>query len=47
MQLAWLIPVLSFSIMTGLALDYDIFLVSRIIEYRQRGFDEDSAIAIG
>ena len=46
-QLAWLIPVISFSIMTGLALDYDIFLVSRIVEYRQLGYDEDSAIMLG
>ena len=30
----WLIPIMSFSILVGLALDYDIFLMSRMVEYR-------------
>ena len=33
-QLCWLIPVMAFSIMVGLSLDYDVFLVSRIVEFR-------------
>lgn len=34
----WLIPIMTFSIMVGLALDYDVFLFSRIVEYRDKGF---------
>lgn len=30
-QIAWLIPVMSFSTLTGLALDYDVFIISRIV----------------
>jgi len=32
--LSWLVPVMSFSIIVGLALDYDLFLTSRIWECR-------------
>lgn len=31
----WLAPVMSFSVLVGLGLDYDVFLFSRIYEYRQ------------
>jgi uncharacterized membrane protein YdfJ with MMPL/SSD domain len=31
----WIIPIMSFSILVGLALDYDIFLMSRAVEFRK------------
>jgi len=45
--LYWLIPVMCFSILVGLGLDYDIFLLSRIIEYRKLGYDDRSSIVKG
>eukprot|EP00727_Mastigamoeba_balamuthi_P008638 m51a1_g4397 hypothetical protein (1309) ;mRNA; f:377629-385380 len=33
----WFVPIASFDIILGLALDYDIFLFSRIVEYRRMG----------
>jgi len=33
-SLSWIPPILSFSIVVGLGLDYDVFLLSRIIEAR-------------
>lgn len=46
-QLCWLIPVMAFSIMVGLSLDYDVFLVSRIVEYRAEGKDDVDAVLLG
>ena len=46
-QIAWLIPVMSFSTLTGLALDYDVFIISRIAEFRELGYDDSSAITLG
>eukprot|EP00757_Euglenozoa_sp_SAG-D1_P015937 gene15937-4817_t len=40
----WVVPVQSFSIICGLALDYDVFLLTRIIEYRQKGFMDQAAL---
>lgn len=41
----WLIPIMTFSIMVGLALDYDVFLFSRVLEFRNKGFsDTDSVV---
>ena len=31
----YIIPPMSFSILVGLALDYDIFLMSRVVEFRK------------
>jgi len=45
--LYWLTPVMSFSILVGLGLDYDIFLYSRIYEYRLEGYSDRAAIAHG
>eukprot|EP01105_Mastigella_eilhardi_P013546 TRINITY_DN3089_c0_g1_i3.p1 TRINITY_DN3089_c0_g1~~TRINITY_DN3089_c0_g1_i3.p1 ORF type:complete len:868 (-),score=205.36 TRINITY_DN3089_c0_g1_i3:122-2566(-) len=45
--LYWLGPVLTFSIILGLGLDYDIFLFSRIVEFRQRGFSDRLAVRFG
>jgi predicted RND superfamily exporter protein len=45
-ELCWLVPIMSFSIIVGLALDYDVFLVTRILEFRlQHGYRHESSIA--
>jgi uncharacterized membrane protein YdfJ with MMPL/SSD domain len=46
-QLCWLIPVMAFSIMVGLSLDYDVFLVSRIVEYRAEGKGDVDSVLLG
>ena len=47
-EISWLVPVMAFSIIVGLALDYDVFLISRILEYRtDNGYDHQSSIAAG
>jgi len=46
-SLAWSAPVLSFPIMVGLGLDYDIFLLGRVLEYRLLGFSEKASVAAG
>eukprot|EP00475_Leptophrys_vorax_P024825 TRINITY_DN3440_c0_g1_i1.p1 TRINITY_DN3440_c0_g1~~TRINITY_DN3440_c0_g1_i1.p1 ORF type:complete len:936 (-),score=215.39 TRINITY_DN3440_c0_g1_i1:45-2573(-) len=43
----WFTPVFAFSIVVGLGLDYDIFLISRIHEYRDAGFNTQAAIVKG
>ena len=43
----WLGPVLTFSLVVGLALDYDIFLTSRVREMRQLGYTDRAAIIKG
>jgi uncharacterized membrane protein YdfJ with MMPL/SSD domain len=40
----WLIPIQSFTVICGLALDYDVFLLSRVIEYRKKGFNDTAAL---
>ena len=42
----WVIPVMSFSILVGLALDYDIFLVSRLVEFRKAGWSDRAAVCL-
>jgi uncharacterized membrane protein YdfJ with MMPL/SSD domain len=46
-DICWLVPVMSFSIIVGLALDYDVFLVSRILEFRLDGYHHQSSIVAG
>ncbi|MHA1778113.1 MAG: MMPL family transporter, partial [Candidatus Heimdallarchaeaceae archaeon] len=46
-SLYWATPIMSFSILIGLGLDYDIFLVSRISEFRDYGFTEKDSIIKG
>jgi uncharacterized membrane protein YdfJ with MMPL/SSD domain len=47
-EVSWLVPVMAFSIIVGLALDYDVFLISRILEYRtDERYDHKSSIAAG
>lgn len=43
----WLPPVMCFSIIVGLGLDYDVFLISRIYEYRLNGYTDRAAALKG
>lgn len=40
----WANPVFTVTIMIGLALDYDIFLFARVLEFRKAGYDNHSAV---
>ncbi|KAJ4458746.1 putative MmpL efflux pump [Paratrimastix pyriformis] len=40
----WVVPIMGFSIVVGLGLDYDIFLFSRVYEYRKRGYGDRAAL---
>ena len=44
--LYWIIPVLSFSVLVGLALDYDVFLMSRVADFRDRGWSDRTAMCL-
>lgn len=44
---AWLPPVMCFSIIVGLGLDYDVFLISRVFEYRLHGYTDHAAALKG
>mmetsp|Transcript_29786 Transcript_29786/g.45669 ORF Transcript_29786/g.45669 Transcript_29786/m.45669 type:complete len:378 (+) Transcript_29786:2-1135(+) len=46
-EISWLAPIMAFSIIVGLALDYDVFLISRILEFRMEGYDHKSSIIAG
>ena len=46
-ELCWLVPVMTFSILVGLSLDYDVFLVSRVLEFRREGYCHKSSIDLG
>ncbi|MCE7734849.1 MAG: MMPL family transporter [Candidatus Heimdallarchaeota archaeon] len=43
----WIIPVMTFSIILGLGMDYDIFTIERIKENVWNGMENDEAIAQG
>jgi len=43
----WAPPIISFSIIVGIALDYDIFLLVRIKEFRDSGYSTKESIALG
>ena len=45
--LYWIVPIMAFSILIGLGLDYDIFLLSRISEFRDMGYTDIAAIHKG
>ncbi len=45
--ISWVVPVLQFCVLVGLGLDYDIFLLSRIAEYRDKGYSADESIIHG
>jgi RND superfamily putative drug exporter len=42
-----IIPILSFAIVFGLSMDYEIFLVSRVLEERRKGLPERAAVIEG
>eukprot|EP01079_Euglenida_sp_SAG-EU17-18_P011893 gene11893-2169_t len=45
--LYWFPPVLTFSVLVGLSLDYDIFLLTRVAEYHSVGMSTNDAILFG
>lgn len=45
--LSWLGPVLTFSLVIGLCVDYDVFLTSRVMEYRSKGLSDVDAVVAG
>mmetsp|Transcript_37644 Transcript_37644/g.61267 ORF Transcript_37644/g.61267 Transcript_37644/m.61267 type:complete len:1013 (-) Transcript_37644:1174-4212(-) len=46
-SLSWLVPAMIAPIALGLSLDYDIFLLQRIVEYREVGFKTYDSILCG
>lgn len=40
----WDVPIIAFNLIAGLALDYDVFLITRIVEHRVAGFSNAAAI---
>jgi uncharacterized membrane protein YdfJ with MMPL/SSD domain len=38
---------MTFSIIVGLGLDYDVFLISRVLEFREEAFTDNSAVLKG
>jgi uncharacterized membrane protein YdfJ with MMPL/SSD domain len=44
---SWEMPLFTFCVLMGLALDYDIFLFARVVEYRSKGYDNRSAVIKG
>jgi hypothetical protein len=45
--LPWLVPVVVFFVLTGIGLDYDVFLCVRVTEYRNDGVEPIQAIRSG
>merc|ERR1712014_376189 len=43
----FLVLPMTFVIVLGLSLDYDVFLIGRIVEYRKMGFSDMDAIELG
>jgi RND superfamily putative drug exporter len=42
-----IVPILSFAVVFGLSMDYEVFLVARVLEERRRGLSERSAVVEG
>jgi putative drug exporter of the RND superfamily len=42
-----IVPILSFAIVFGLSMDYEVFLVARVLEERRRGLPERDAVVEG
>jgi len=42
-----IVPILTFAIVFGLSMDYEVFLVARVLEARRGGMDESAAISAG
>ena len=45
--LCWMAPVITFAIMIGLGLDYDVFLLTRVFELRGHGATDSRALTEG
>ena len=45
--LSFLPPIMGFTVVVGLGLDYDVFLTTRILEYRMMGYNNTSSIILG
>lgn len=44
----WLAPLLSFSVIVGIGLDYNVFLLVRVREYRYSGYyNTKDSVALG
>jgi predicted RND superfamily exporter protein len=43
----WMAPIMSFSVIVGVGLDYDIFLLTRVQEYRRNGLGESESVIAG
>jgi len=46
-EVFFLVPLLAVCTIFGLGLDYDIFLLTRVLEYRMDGYTENSSIVMG
>jgi hypothetical protein len=46
-EIHWCSPIMLFGVLVGLALDYDVFLLTRIVEYRNLGFSDSDAVRAG
>eukprot|EP01084_Bolivina_argentea_P208291 355189_1 len=42
----WMLPVITCTVLVGLALDYEIFLFSRVYEYRNKGYNTKASIIL-
>jgi len=42
---SWTVPIFSFSLLCALALDYDVFLLTRLVELKTKGFTDEAAVA--
>ena len=45
--ISFLPPIMAFTVVVGLGLDYDVFLSTRILEYRSLGYTHTSSILLG
>ncbi|ELP92414.1 MmpL efflux pump, putative, partial [Entamoeba invadens IP1] len=45
--LFWVVPVITFPIIIGLSSDYDVFLFSRIMEFRRKGLSTKLSVIVG
>lgn len=45
--LSWIVPLFSFSLMVGMTLDYEIFLLVRVREFRMEGWSTPDSIVLG
>jgi hypothetical protein len=45
--LDWTVPVFTLTFILGLAMDYEIFLIERVLEFRHEGFGDKESIQVG